>query len=81
MDNQDIESDEINLVEICEKELNSKKISKTGLEKVMTHMMKILNSTNEKQRHLEMKVEMLGKQNEEFIIQNEQMMQELHNKK
>lgn len=81
MENQDIESDELNLVEICEKELNSKKISKTGLEKVMTHMMKILNSTNEKQRTLEMKVEMLGKQNEEFILQNEQMMQELHNKK
>ncbi len=81
MENQDIESDEFNLVEICEKELNSKKISKTGLEKVMTHMMKILNSTNEKQRQLEMKVEMLGKQNEEFILQNEQMMQELHNKK
>ena len=68
MENQDIESDELNLVEICEKELNSKKISKTGLEKVMTHMMKILNSTNEKQRTLEMKVEMLGKQNEEFIL-------------
>ena len=81
MENQDIESDELNLVEICEKELNSKKISKTGLEKVMTHMMKILNSTTEKQRTLEMKVEMLGKQNEEFILQNEQMMQELHNKK
>lgn len=47
----------------------------------MSNMIKILNSTNEKQKQLEMKVEMLGKQNEEFIMQNEQMIQELHNKK
>jgi hypothetical protein len=76
-----MESDELNLMEICEKELNSKKISKSGLEKVMANMVKILSTTNDKQKQLEMKVEMLGKQNEEFIMQNEQMMQELHNKK
>jgi hypothetical protein len=68
-------------VDICERELNSKKISKSAIEKVMSNIIKILNTTNEKQKQLEMKVEMLGKQNEEFIMQNEQMMQELHNKK
>ncbi len=68
-------------MDICERELNSKKISKSAIEKVMSNIIKILNTTNEKQKQLEMKVEMLGKQNEEFIMQNEQMMQELHNKK
>jgi hypothetical protein len=69
------------LVEICEKELGSKKISKSSLEKVMAHIVRVLSTSNEKQSQLERKVEMLGKQNEEFIIQNEQMIQELQHKK
>lgn len=71
---------EVGLIEYCKKELNSKKISKTNLEKLLSFLMKSLNETNEKQSNLETKVEHLGKQNEEFILQNQQMLQEIINK-
>lgn len=73
--------EEVGIVEYCTKELSSKKMSKMGLEKILTYLMKTLNETNEKQKLLEFKVESLGKQNEEFIIQNQQMLQEIKNKK
>ena len=73
--------EELGMVEYCTKELSGKKISKCGLEKIMTYLIKTLNETNEKQKILEYKVETLGKQNEEFIIQNHQMIQEIINKK
>jgi uncharacterized protein YbaP (TraB family) len=56
-------------------------MSKLALEKILTFLIKTLNDTNEKQKVLECKVENLGKQNEEFIIQNQQMIQEIINKK
>ena len=43
--------------------------------------MKNLNESNNKQKFLEQKVDTLGKQNEEFIIQNQQIFQEIVNKK
>ncbi len=73
--------EELGLVEYCTKELSSKKMSKCGLEKILTYLIKTLNETNEKQKVLEYKVEALGKQNEEFIIQNQQMIQEIISKK
>lgn len=73
--------EEVGLVEYCTKELSSKKMSKLGLEKVLGYLVKTLNETNEKQKRLESKVEELGKQNEEFIIQNQQMLQEIVNKR
>jgi hypothetical protein len=73
--------EDLGLVDYCMKELNGKKMSKLGLEKILTFLVKTLNETNNKQRHLEYKVEELGKQNEEFIYQNQQMLQELINKK
>ena len=63
--------EELGLVEYCTKELSSKKMSKCGLEKILTYLIKTLSETNEKQKVLEYKVEALGKQNEEFIIQNQ----------
>ena len=56
-------------------------MSKLGLEKILSYLMKTLTETNDKQKVLEFKVEALGKQNEEFIIQNQQMLQEIKNKK
>ena len=73
--------EELGLVEYCAKELSGKKMSKCGVEKIMSYLIKTLNETNEKQKVLEYKVESLGKQNEEFIIQNQQMIQEIINKK
>jgi hypothetical protein len=73
--------EEVGLVEYCTKELSSKKMSKLGLEKILSYLMKTLTETNDKQKVLEFKVEALGKQNEEFIIQNQQMLQEIKNKK
>ena len=81
IENPDFGDEDLNLVDLCEKELGSKKISKSSLEKVMAHMVRVLNNSNEKQTQLERKVEMLGKQNEEFIMQNEQMITELQHKK
>jgi hypothetical protein len=73
--------EELGIVEYCAKELSNKKMSKCALEKILTFLIKTLNDTNEKQKVLEYKVESLGKQNEEFIIQNQQMIQEIINKK
>jgi hypothetical protein len=69
------------LLEYCNKELNSKKVSKQSLEKLLTFLMNNLNETNELQKSLESKVENLGKQNEEFMMQNKIMLQEIKNKR
>ena len=75
------EDEELGLVEYCTKELNDKKFSRCGVEKMLNFLIKTLNETNEKQKTLEYKCESLGKQNEEFIMQNQQMIKELINKK
>ncbi len=81
INNIDEQEEQLGVVEYCTKELNSKKMSKIGIEKVLGYLIKTLDEMNNKQRMLDYKVEELGKQNEEFIIQNQQMLQELVNKK
>jgi hypothetical protein len=71
----------LGIVEYCTKELTAKKFSRCGLEKILNYVIKTLNDTVEKQKSLEFKCESLGKQNEEFIIQNQQIIKELINKK
>jgi hypothetical protein len=76
------DEEEMALMEYCNRELNSsKRISKTNLEKALSFLMKTLNETIDRQKSLENKVENLGKQNEEFLIQNQQMLQEIISKK
>jgi hypothetical protein len=73
---------DVGLADYCMRELNnSKKISKSDLDKILGYLIKTIKDTNDKQKLLELKVEHLGKQNEEFIIQNQQMLQEILNKK
>lgn len=60
---------------------NSKRLSKTEIEAILQYLIKTVNDTNEKQKQLEHKVEILSKQNEEFLIQNQQIYQELISKK
>ncbi len=60
---------------------NSKKFSKTEIDAILQYLIKTVNETNEKQKLLEQKVEILSKQNDEFLIQNQQIYQELLNKK
>ena len=69
------------MVDYYTKELINKKISKSGLEKVLASLTKTMNWTVDKQISLEKKVDELGKQNEEFIIQNQQMLHETLNNK
>jgi hypothetical protein len=61
-------------------EIKSKKFSKTDMEKLLSYLMKNLTDTNERQKNLEKKVESLTIQNEGFIIQNQQIIQEVINK-
>jgi hypothetical protein len=57
-----------------------KKISKSSLEKLLSVLSRNIGETNDKQRTLESKVEVLGKQNSDFLYQNEQLLQEIINK-
>lgn len=69
------------LIDYCSKQFNSKRISKLKLEKLLSILTKHLTDTSNKQTDLEEKVECLGKQNEEFVLQNQQIMEEIVNKK
>lgn len=82
-DNNNIKNNakEESMIEYCNKELNTNRISKLKLAKLLTLLMKHLQLTNERQKDLEYKVESLGKQNEEFMIQNNQILQEIVNKR
>jgi hypothetical protein len=73
--------DEESLLESYQKDLNSKKISKGTQEKLINLLIKNLNETNDKHKNLEKKVESLSKQNENFIMQYQQIFQEVLNKK
>lgn len=68
------------LVEYCNEELNVKKATKTNLEKALNYLMKSVKESNDKQNELDDKVEKLGKQNEDFLLQNEQMLKEIISK-
>jgi hypothetical protein len=59
---------------------NAKKFSKTQMEKILSYLVKNLNETTERQKMLEKKVEGLTLQNESFILQNQQIIQEVINK-
>jgi hypothetical protein len=61
-------------------EFGVKKFSKNKMEKFMVQLMKSLGETNEKQKALEKKVETLTSQNDSFLRQNQQIIQEVINK-
>lgn len=79
--NENKNEEEYGLVQYYAKELSSKKITKIELEKILRYLVKSLNDTTDRQKVLECKVESLGKQNEEFILQNQQMLKDIINKK
>lgn len=58
----------------------TKKVTKNSLEKALNYLIKSVNENSEKQKDLEEKVEKLGKQNEDFLLQNQQMLQEIISK-
>ena len=57
-----------------------KKVTKNSLEKALNYLIKSVNENSDKQKDLEEKVEKLGKQNEDFLMQNQQMLQEIMSK-
>lgn len=57
-----------------------KKATKSSLEKALNYLIKSVNENSDKQKDLEEKVEKLGKQNEDFLMQNQQMLQEIMSK-
>ena len=57
-----------------------KKVTKNTLEKTLNYLIKSVNDNSDKQKDLEEKVEKLGKQNEDFLMQNQQMLQEIMSK-
>jgi hypothetical protein len=72
--------DESAMLDCYRTELGVKKFTKNKMEKILTYLVKNLNETNERQKMLEKKVESLTLQNEGFIIQNQQIIQEVINK-
>ncbi len=69
-------SNEQALIGYCNGSLG-KKVTKNSLEKVLNYLIKSVNENTDKQRNLEEKVEKLGKQNEDFLLQNQKMLQEI----
>ena len=57
-----------------------KKVTKNTLEKTLNYLIKSVNDNSDKQKDLEEKVEKLGKQNEDFLMKNQQMLQEIMSK-
>jgi len=55
----------------------NKKVTKHSLEKALNFLIQSVNENSIKQKNLEEKVEKLGKQNEDFLTQNQQMLQEI----
>ena len=69
-------SNEQALIGYCNGSLG-KKVTKNSLEKALNYLIKSVNENTDKQRNLEEKVEKLGKQNEDFLLQNKKMLQEI----
>ena len=69
-------SNEQALIGYCNNSLG-KKVTKNSLEKALNYLIKSVNENTDKQRNLEEKVEKLGKQNEDFLLQNKKMLQEI----
>ena len=57
------------------------KITKTHLQNLLTSLTHTIDNDTEKEKYLEAKIEELSKQNEEFISQNEKLLQEIITKK
>ena len=57
-----------------------KKVTKNTLEKTLNYLIKSVNDNSDKQKDLEEKVEKLGKQNEDYLMKNQQMLQEIISK-
>ena len=60
--------------------LGNKKITKKDLEDNLNNLIKEMNANQNKQKELELKIEKLKKQNEQFLIQNRQMLNEVRKK-
>ena len=59
---------------------NNKKITKKSLQKLLVYLMENVNQNTEKQKYLEEKIDNLTKKNDEFILQNQQMLNEIISK-
>ena len=59
---------------------NDKKITKKNLQNLLTYLMHNIDDNTEMEKKLEIKIESLTKQNEEFIIQNQKLLQEIISK-
>ena len=72
---QNIQQD-TNLINFYNPE-NTKKITKNSLGKDLNILIGAINSSIEKQNILERKIDVLSNQNQDFLLQNQQMLQEL----
>ena len=59
---------------------NDKKITKKNLENLLNYLNNSIEINTQKEKQLEIKIERLSKQNEEFIMQNQKMLQEIISK-
>ena len=59
---------------------SNKKITKKNLEILLNYLNNSIETNTRNEKQLEIKIERLSKQNEEFIIQNQKMLQEIISK-
>ena len=59
---------------------DDKKVTKKNLQHLLTYLMTSIEENTEKEKQLELKIERLSKQNEEFITQNQKILQEIISK-
>jgi hypothetical protein len=59
---------------------DDKKVTKKNLQHLLTYLMNSIEENTEKEKQLELKIERLSKQNEEFITQNQKILQEIISK-
>ena len=72
-----VQSNEQALIEYFNNDNVTKKVTKHSLEQALNYLIKSVHENTEKQKDLEDKVEKLGKQNEDFLLQNQQMLKEI----
>lgn len=59
---------------------DDKKVTKKNLQHLLAYLMNSIEENTEKEKQLELKIERLSKQNEEFITQNQKILQEIISK-
>jgi hypothetical protein len=59
---------------------DDKKVTKKNLQHLLNYLMNSIEENTEKEKQLELKIERLSKQNEEFITQNQKILQEIISK-